>query len=218
MRACIGAPLSVAHVAHHGRAANHPAAPSYAADIAGEIDSIWNDFWSGGVSNPLSVIEQITYLLPQSRATGRFADGGLGVRGFRRGQHGFLQFSILHPCFVPRYRRVLRNPDRDRSSCIPRSMVLRARPAAIEVAETPPSRASMARAVPPIEICGVAKVAADGTERCGATFFGQRAFSLQQCSKAISKNGFRRIAVFAYQIVSLSACPSHRIRGAVALV
>jgi type I restriction enzyme M protein len=28
-----------------------------------QIDSIWNDFWSGGVSNPLSVIEQITYLL-----------------------------------------------------------------------------------------------------------------------------------------------------------
>jgi SAM-dependent methyltransferase len=25
---------------------------------------------------------------------------------------GFLQFSILHPCFVPPHRRVLRNPDR----------------------------------------------------------------------------------------------------------
>jgi hypothetical protein len=44
-------------------------------------------------------------------------------------------------------------------------MVLRARPVAIEVAETPPCHASMTRAVPPIEICGVAKVAADGTER-----------------------------------------------------
>ncbi len=31
--------------------------------IRAQIDSIWNDFWSGGVSNPLSVIEQITYLL-----------------------------------------------------------------------------------------------------------------------------------------------------------
>jgi type I restriction enzyme M protein len=31
--------------------------------IRSQIDSIWNDFWSGGVSNPLSVIEQITYLL-----------------------------------------------------------------------------------------------------------------------------------------------------------
>jgi type I restriction enzyme M protein len=32
-------------------------------EIRTQIDSIWNDFWSGGVSNPLSVIEQITYLL-----------------------------------------------------------------------------------------------------------------------------------------------------------
>src|ERR1700687_4539268 len=32
-------------------------------EIKNQIDSIWNDFWSGGVSNPLSVIEQITYLL-----------------------------------------------------------------------------------------------------------------------------------------------------------
>ncbi|MGJ0393303.1 MAG: type I restriction-modification system subunit M [Methylocystis sp.] len=32
-------------------------------DIRNQIDQIWNAFWSGGVSNPLSVIEQITYLL-----------------------------------------------------------------------------------------------------------------------------------------------------------
>jgi type I restriction enzyme M protein len=25
-------------------------------EIRSQIDSIWNDFWSGGVSNPLSVI------------------------------------------------------------------------------------------------------------------------------------------------------------------
>src|SRR5215212_3184134 len=31
--------------------------------LRSQVDSIWNDFWSGGVSNPLSVIEQITYLL-----------------------------------------------------------------------------------------------------------------------------------------------------------
>jgi type I restriction enzyme M protein len=27
------------------------------------IDSIWNDFWSGGLANPLQGIEQITYLI-----------------------------------------------------------------------------------------------------------------------------------------------------------
>jgi type I restriction enzyme M protein len=32
-------------------------------EIKSQIDGIWNDFWSGGVSNPLSVMEQITYLL-----------------------------------------------------------------------------------------------------------------------------------------------------------
>ncbi len=32
-------------------------------DIRNQVDQIWNAFWSGGVSNPLSVIEQITYLL-----------------------------------------------------------------------------------------------------------------------------------------------------------
>jgi type I restriction enzyme M protein len=32
-------------------------------EIRGQVDQIWNAFWSGGVSNPLSVIEQITYLL-----------------------------------------------------------------------------------------------------------------------------------------------------------
>ena len=32
-------------------------------EIKNKVDQIWNAFWSGGVSNPLSVIEQITCLL-----------------------------------------------------------------------------------------------------------------------------------------------------------
>src|SRR6185295_12695287 len=32
-------------------------------DIRSQIDRIWDAFWSGGISNPLEVIEQITYLL-----------------------------------------------------------------------------------------------------------------------------------------------------------
>lgn len=31
--------------------------------IRSQIDQIWNAFWSGGVSNPLAVIEQLTFLL-----------------------------------------------------------------------------------------------------------------------------------------------------------
>lgn len=29
--------------------------------IESQADQIWNVFWSGGISNPLEVIEQITY-------------------------------------------------------------------------------------------------------------------------------------------------------------
>ena len=32
-------------------------------DIRNKVDRIWEVFWTGGVTNPLSVIEQITYLL-----------------------------------------------------------------------------------------------------------------------------------------------------------
>src|SRR3954471_6647715 len=31
--------------------------------IRSQVDQIWDAFWSGGISNPLEVIEQITYLL-----------------------------------------------------------------------------------------------------------------------------------------------------------
>src|SRR5690606_30724310 len=32
-------------------------------EIKSKIDQIWNSFWSGGISNPLEVMEQMTYLL-----------------------------------------------------------------------------------------------------------------------------------------------------------
>ena len=32
-------------------------------NIKNQVDQIWNAFWTGGISNPLEVIEQITYLL-----------------------------------------------------------------------------------------------------------------------------------------------------------
>ena len=31
--------------------------------LKSKIDAVWNDFWSGGISNPLEVMEQLTYLL-----------------------------------------------------------------------------------------------------------------------------------------------------------
>src|SRR5438552_9053576 len=32
-------------------------------DLRAQVDRVWDAFWSGGISNPLEVIEQITYLL-----------------------------------------------------------------------------------------------------------------------------------------------------------
>ncbi len=32
-------------------------------ELKSQIDAVWNAFWTGGISNPLEVIEQITYLL-----------------------------------------------------------------------------------------------------------------------------------------------------------
>src|SRR5262245_3575330 len=37
------------------------------AALKSKIDALWNTFWSGGISNPLSAIEQITYLLFMKR-------------------------------------------------------------------------------------------------------------------------------------------------------
>jgi HsdM N-terminal domain len=38
-------------------------------EIRNQVDTIWNAFWTGGISNPLEVIEQITYLLFLRRLT-----------------------------------------------------------------------------------------------------------------------------------------------------
>jgi len=32
-------------------------------ELKHKIDSLWETFWTGGLTNPLSVIEQITYLM-----------------------------------------------------------------------------------------------------------------------------------------------------------
>ena len=36
-------------------------------ELRNQIDGIWNDFWSGGLANPLQVTEQITYLISNTR-------------------------------------------------------------------------------------------------------------------------------------------------------
>lgn len=34
--------------------------------IKNKIDKIWTDIWAGGITNPLTVIEQLTYVSPCS--------------------------------------------------------------------------------------------------------------------------------------------------------
>ena len=36
-------------------------------ELRSQVDAIWNAFWSGGIANPIEVIEQITYLQFQRR-------------------------------------------------------------------------------------------------------------------------------------------------------
>jgi len=38
------------------------------SELKSKIDQLWNKFWSGGISNPLTAIEQITYLLFETSA------------------------------------------------------------------------------------------------------------------------------------------------------
>ena len=34
-------------------------------ELKNKIDTVWNAFWTGGIANPLEVIEQITDVAPQ---------------------------------------------------------------------------------------------------------------------------------------------------------
>lgn len=43
--------------------------------IRSQIDQIWNAFWTGGISNPLEVIEQITYRRTDIGARWRSTNG-----------------------------------------------------------------------------------------------------------------------------------------------
>lgn len=49
--------------------------------IKNQGDQIWTAFWSGGISNPLEVMEQITYLLVDRGDIALFAS--LQHRAFR---------------------------------------------------------------------------------------------------------------------------------------
>lgn len=35
-------------------------------DLRNKVDSIWNTIWTGGITNPITAVEQITYLMFQA--------------------------------------------------------------------------------------------------------------------------------------------------------
>lgn len=61
-------------------------------EIKNKVDQIWNTFWTGGISNPLSVIEQITYLL--------FAKRIDDIHTAREAQANLLGEKIERPIFT----------------------------------------------------------------------------------------------------------------------
>ncbi len=55
---------------------NAPGLHVESKSLKSQIDSVWDDFWSGGISNPLEVMEQLTYLL-MARVNGSDAQSAL---------------------------------------------------------------------------------------------------------------------------------------------
>src|SRR5205823_5417261 len=61
----LGRPVTLPSTPYPLAISRHPGAPTpmITGELRNQIDRIWDAFWSGGISNPLEVMEQITYLL-----------------------------------------------------------------------------------------------------------------------------------------------------------
>ncbi len=62
------------------------------APFKSQVDAVWNAFWTGGISNPLTVIEQFTYLL--------LLRGLDEVQTGKEAQANALGEDIEHPVFA----------------------------------------------------------------------------------------------------------------------
>ena len=62
-------------------------------EIKSKIDQIWNAFWSGGISNPLEVMEQMTYLLFIRRLD--------EIQITKEKKANRLKKEVEHPIFTP---------------------------------------------------------------------------------------------------------------------
>ena len=62
-------------------------------ELKSKIDKVWEQFWTGGLSNPITVIEQMTYLLFIRRLD--------DIHTQREQKAAFLKNNIEHPIFTP---------------------------------------------------------------------------------------------------------------------
>jgi type I restriction enzyme M protein len=67
-------------------------------ELKSKIDRVWDSFWSGGISNPLEVIEQITYEFLLSKVA------SAGVNGQFRTPRHIIQLMVAMTAPQPRRR------------------------------------------------------------------------------------------------------------------
>ncbi len=60
-----------------------------------QVDKIWNTFWTGGISNPLTVIEQYTYLLFIRRLN--------EIQQLKEKQAAITKAPIKHPVYEEKF-------------------------------------------------------------------------------------------------------------------
>lgn len=74
--------------------------------IKNKVDKIWTDIWAGGITNPLTVIEQLTYLmfirsLDEKELETEELENLMGEKM----EHAFVcvllfYFRVLYACFI----------------------------------------------------------------------------------------------------------------------
>jgi type I restriction enzyme M protein len=62
-------------------------------ELRSKIDRVWEAFWTGGLSNPITVIEQMTYLLFVRRLD--------DLQTQREQKAAFLKKNIENPIYLP---------------------------------------------------------------------------------------------------------------------
>ena len=55
------------------------------------IDELWNTFWSSGISNPISVVEQMTYLIFFKMFDMQEQQKDRKAKHFKKERHGFFE-------------------------------------------------------------------------------------------------------------------------------